>query len=247
MKRKIKVMIAEDEELLLNSLCRNIQALDDDFTIIGTAQNGKDLLEMVEEYTPDVIFTDIQMPQMNGLQLIKYIDEKYPRIIKVIVSGYDRFEYARTALRFNVMEYMLKPIVKTDLKNILNKIKEELNWDSEEETKVEKLVTVENIILEIEEIIKQNYKKEIDFAELAATYHYNDVHLSRLFKSEIGMSPAKYITMLRMEKASKLLKNNPKMSVAEIGSYVGYSSPMYFNRAFKSYMGNTPGEYRTNG
>lgn len=96
-----------------------MSAVSADFEIIGKAFNGKDALEIIRHDRPDIVFTDIRMPIMDGLELARVISESYPEIAVVVLSGYDDFSYARTALIYRVRNYLLKPVKTEELSELL--------------------------------------------------------------------------------------------------------------------------------
>ena len=110
MTAQFKVVVAEDEELLLNSLVRKIQDVDKDFTIAGAAQTGTQAYDLACRLEPDVLITDIRMPVMSGIELLEKVRERYPMMQFIIVSGFSDFEYARSAIRLQVSDYLLLPI-----------------------------------------------------------------------------------------------------------------------------------------
>lgn len=105
-----QVFIAEDEPAALQHLCNIIKIKCPDFQVAGTAENGQEALEQLERVNPDILITDVRMPVMDGIMLVKRVKEKYPDILTVIVSGYQEFSYAQSALRFGVCDYILKPV-----------------------------------------------------------------------------------------------------------------------------------------
>lgn len=119
----LKVLIADDEE----KICQLIQKLIDwqslDMEIVGVANNGIEAFEMIENRMPDVVVTDIRMPGYDGLDLVKKTRELGLGVEFVIISGYRHFEYAQTAIKFGVSDYLLKPIRKDELTETLRKIK----------------------------------------------------------------------------------------------------------------------------
>lgn len=121
---QIKVLVVEDEILLLKNIQKKINAVSPNFIVLGEAFNGKEALEIIEHSHPDIVFTDIKMPIMDGLELSRIIYEKYPEICIVIVSGYDDFEYARSVLAYQVRDYLLKPLQLDVLKNLLFSLRE---------------------------------------------------------------------------------------------------------------------------
>lgn len=127
----IRVLVVEDEILILKNIKKKILATASDFVIVGEATNGKKALEMIQQFHPDVIFTDIRMPIMDGLELSRFINEAYPEIFTVIISGYSDFEYAKTALKNRVYDYLLKPIRLEELKRLLSALSTEIKQKRE--------------------------------------------------------------------------------------------------------------------
>ena len=118
----LKVLIADDEIniiLLIKSLIdRKKTAVE----IIGEAGDGITALEMVRRLKPDVVITDIRMPGMSGMDLIRHVREEQIPVEFVIISGYSEFEYARSAIQYGVSDYLLKPIKKDELNDVLAKL-----------------------------------------------------------------------------------------------------------------------------
>lgn len=120
----IRVIIADDEE----RVCRLIQALVDwkslDMEVVGTASNGNEALVLLQKVNPDILITDIRMPGCNGLELIEQAKKICAQLHIMIISGYAHFEYAQSAMRYGVREYLLKPINKDELTAVLIRTKE---------------------------------------------------------------------------------------------------------------------------
>ena len=118
-----KAILVDDEFLTREAISKNTKWNDCGFELIGTAENGKEAIELLEKDLPDLIITDICMPVMDGLGLASYIYENHPEIKVIIISGYDDFEYAKKALKYEVADYILKPITSFELAEELEKIK----------------------------------------------------------------------------------------------------------------------------
>ena len=112
---KYTVVVAEDEELLLNNLVQKIQKADPDFQVTGTAQTGEQAFALVEKLTPDLVITDIRMPVMDGMALLTKVRSQFPFTKFIITSGFSDFEYAKKAITLKVSDYLLKPVDKSDL------------------------------------------------------------------------------------------------------------------------------------
>ena len=108
----ITVLVAEDEKPLLRGIKKFIEEIDSRFTVVKCAVNGKEAMDYLSVNQVDVVFTDINMPLVDGLELMKYLREEHPETVVIVISGYSDFEYAQKAIRYGVKEYLLKPIVK---------------------------------------------------------------------------------------------------------------------------------------
>lgn len=124
---KIKTLVVEDEPKIAEGICGKITSLDDDFAVVGKAYNGKEALAKIEELNPHVVFTDIAMPEMDGMELVREIRKRNPNMIIVIVSGYSDFSYAQKAIRYGVFNYLLKPLQEDSLLETMFDIKKRLS------------------------------------------------------------------------------------------------------------------------
>lgn len=93
-----KVLLVDDEQIILDSMQKVIDWEKWGFTICALADCGERACQLLTEYEPDLVITDVMMPQMNGLELAEYISANFPRTEVVIISGHDEFDYARTAM-----------------------------------------------------------------------------------------------------------------------------------------------------
>lgn len=134
-----KVILVDDEFLMRDSISRNTKWNECGFELCGTAENGKEAIELLEKELPDLILTDICMPVMDGLGLSAYVHENHPEMKVIIISGYDDFEYAKRALKYEVADYILKPITSFELAEELLKIRKKLDDSKEKRIQVEKI------------------------------------------------------------------------------------------------------------
>ena len=105
-----KVLLVDDEVLIREAIRQNIHWEEMGFELIASCENGKQAMEVIEKTPPDLVLTDIYMPYVDGIGLARYIHEHCPDTRTIIISGYDEFEYAKQAVRYQVMEYILKPV-----------------------------------------------------------------------------------------------------------------------------------------
>lgn len=121
-----RIMLVDDEAQVRQSIAEKIDWETAGFELVGEAENGRDALEKIEYMAPDVVFTDISMPYMDGLELAQQLQRFYPSVKVVLFSGFDEFEYAKQAIALNVAEYILKPINKEELLKVLARLHKSL-------------------------------------------------------------------------------------------------------------------------
>ena len=122
-----KVLVVEDEDVIRRNIVNFIKRFSADFEVVGDAENGLRALEIYNENEPDIVITDILMPQMDGIQLIEKLRQDNREIAFIIISGYDEFAYAQSAMRLNVFDYLLKPFLPQQLADVLLKVKESID------------------------------------------------------------------------------------------------------------------------
>lgn len=118
----IKLLIADDEHIVIDSIKFIIDKYVHDVEVVGSAKSGKEAIEKSLQLKPDVVFMDIHMPGINGIDAIRHIREHNREIIFVIITAYEYFQYAKDAVNLGVYEYMLKPLNKNAIIEILQDI-----------------------------------------------------------------------------------------------------------------------------
>lgn len=227
--------------------------MDLDIKVIGSYSNGKDAwthISKLGEGELDVLITDIKMPMMDGLKLIEHLRDK--SIATIVLSGFSEFEYARKALRYGAKDYLLKPVDKTNLYDLLIRIGQER---SENEQITESMAAAQphetvskekdhHVIEQMKTIVEQEYGKNFEMERIAESVGMSANYLSRLFKQETGITLTDYLIDIRIEKAKQFLTDHPNLKNYEISQLVGYSDPVYFNKLFKKMVGETPKDFK---
>ena len=133
------VLLVDDEEEVTQIIMKKIDWESMGFSVIGSANNGVKALEMVEEFQPDVVMTDIRMPYMDGMELAGRIKAEFPSTKILLFTGFDEFEYAQEAIHLEVEEYVLKPVNASELTRVFTRVKEKLDQEISEKRNVETL------------------------------------------------------------------------------------------------------------
>ncbi len=154
----IKVMIVDDEHLgrALIKLGTDWEA--NGFEILGEANSGKSALDFMRHNVPDVLFTDICMPFMDGLELSERVREEYPQVRIIIMTGHREFEYAQRAVKLGVTEFLLKPVNNEDVLKVILKLKREITEQREKEREISNIRTQLSDSLPI---VKEHFLKDL--------------------------------------------------------------------------------------
>ncbi|MCH3971548.1 MAG: response regulator [Oscillospiraceae bacterium] len=244
--RIYKYIVAEDEPLIRRNVLKKIGALNLPFAAAGDAGDGATALKLVEEHLPHIVITDIRMPVMDGLTLAHHLYENHPQVHCIILSGYDDFKYAQEAIKYNVNDFLLKPVKPEELKKALHRVL--LQLDAEHQSQDELQIqgeSAEELNTLLVDYLRANYRTDISLGRLAEQFGFSQEYLTKTFKKYNQDTPLKYIGKLRIASAKQLLLNEPGMEIKKIGEYVGYPDSFYFSRVFKSNTGEYPSEYRT--
>lgn len=134
---KYQVLLVDDEKIYLDYLQKMINWESMDCEICGCAQNGEEAIQMVEEKTPDIVFMDINMSQMDGLDACEVLQDRKSSVKVIIMTAYNEFSFAHRAIRLNVFDYLLKPFDEEELSKALKKciaeIRKERNYEKNQE------------------------------------------------------------------------------------------------------------------
>ena len=134
-----KVLLVDDEALIREAISENIQWEEMGYRLIGTCENGKQAMEAIEAEQPDLLLTDINMPFVDGMELTKFVYENYPDTKVIIISGFDEFEYAKNAVKYQVLEYILKPITPMEFLETLQRVKKMFDERRESQRNMKKI------------------------------------------------------------------------------------------------------------
>lgn len=237
----LRVVIIDDEELSKQGLRQLVESKWEQFVVVGEASDGAEGLRMVQEKMPDVLITDIKMPHMDGLEMLRSINEIDRDIKTIIVSGHDNFEYAQRAIRMGAIDYVLKPVHIKEFLTLLDRVARQYETKRPAETDGYRLVIQRSL-----EYIHQNYHMPLSLREIADRANMSESYFSRLFKSEIGMNYQEYLLRYRIEQAKMYLKTT-NIKIYKIAGLVGYTDEKYFHVIFKRIVGCTPAKYRESG
>ncbi len=236
------IMIADDQKAICESLLDFLKHEFPSLYCLGAYYNGSDLYNALKEQIPDILITDIRMPGCSGLEICKYIRQHSKTTQIILISGYQEFEYARTALEYQVLQYLVKPYSSKKLFCALQHAISSL----------EQLHKAKPILVDFDSTpnaIKAYIEKSFAYPDLstsyiAATFNLSNNYANDIFRRQYHSTITEYINEYRIKKACEMLDSSSTVNLEEISIACGYNSQAYFNRVFKRFMGVTPSEYR---
>lgn len=246
-----QILIVDDEPSVCQGMKQLINWKDYGFQIADTAGNGQQALELQRKKHYDLIITDLKMPVVDGIELIKRLAEEKEECKVIIVSAYGEFSYAQTAMRYGVQYYLLKPVDEKVLCGYLSKIAEDLaegvrvSEKNSDQQYFERQynMSVNGVVTELRRYINEHYNESLTLNSLSKIYNFSPVYLGRLFKKETGTSFNEYLNKCRINAAKDYISRGINMTY-EIAELVGYKDVNYFYKCFKDMTGCTPKEYK---
>lgn len=241
----LHVLIVDDEWLDLEGLRDQIPRLLLPPMEIHTAESGIHALQVIQDVPVDILITDVNMPQLSGIDLAGIVKEKYPDAEILFVSGYDDFEYARQALALSAVWYLLKPVQDDELLTALLRAVSRLGAKGRgEESPAVQKSREELLTDQVCQYVFAHLSERITLADIAGELHYSANHLGKIVQEVLGMNFSAYLQKTRLSYAAHLLREKKQMGVGEIAHLTGYTSSDSFARVFRQEYGLTSREYR---
>jgi YesN/AraC family two-component response regulator len=233
-----KVLLVDDEPVILEGLRKIVPWADYNCETPETARDGLDAREKIETLRPDIVFTDIKMPNEDGLTLIAALRSSYPNMQIALLTGYRNFEYAQAAIKFGVARFLLKPSKMTEIIEALEAMTAKLSPDAPPNQEAGSFIANEAL-----KFMRANYNKKITLEDAAKNAYVSKWHLSRLLSEFTKKSFLDNLNEIRISKAKTLLLD-PSLKVGDISDMVGFSDASHFAKLFKKFAGVSANEYR---
>ena len=248
----LKVLVVEDEEMIRKGIVLAVDWAALDCVVVGEASNGAQALEAVERYDPSLIITDLKMPVMDGLEMLRQLRERGNNAFVIILTAYDSFSYAQTALRLGAVDFLLKPFHDGELEQAVTRLKQRMDRAGQGGEKGPAPLPLPELkkgdkskyVLEAMAYIGEHYHEpNIGVAAIAQHLGISEGHLSHTFKKETDYTLLNYLTRYRIHRAMELLRDC-RLKVYEVAEQVGNRDIAYFSATFKKLVGMSPSEYQ---
>lgn len=251
----MKILIVEDEKNIAQGIHDIIKRLCPITCTIYMAYDGQEACDSYMDSHIDLVITDIRMQQMNGLDMIEKFSRHNPSVQYLIISGYDNFSYAQRAIRFHVVDYLLKPVDKEALLAAVQAAYDRLpeSYQKKLDHRLPKLPYFEFQLLrdtypaslkKLVSYLQKNYMTDISLQSFAQEYMMNPNYLSSLLKKYTDHNFSFLLDYVRVCKAAEFLLYDQDLPVSEISYLVGYNHERRLYQAFQKRLGCTPGEFR---
>lgn len=243
----LKVLVVEDEEMIRKGIILTVDWTSLNCIVVGEATNGEEGLEAARRLAPDLIITDLKMPKMDGIEMLRRLRNEGCGANVIILTAYDIFPYVQSALRLGAVDYLLKPYHDGDLEKAILQLQDRAaTWQADARlSEVPRKGDKSRYVQEAMEYIHAHYNDpDISIGAIAQSLNISEGYLSHTFKKETDNTLLSYLTRCRISKAMELLKDC-RVKVYEVAEMVGYRDIAYFSTTFKKYCGISPSEYQT--
>ncbi len=244
------VVIIDDEPIIVEGLSKAVPWEKWDCYVAATAESGQSGVEIIQKENPDILFSDIRMPGMDGLAMIAALKSEHPHMQIAILTGFRDFEYAREAIRLGVTRFLLKPSKMEELEEAVSVMVQNLSH-MKERTEDGKAVQEEPeetaagsfIAQNAVKYIEENYMEKLKLSDVADHVYVSQWHLSKILNQHVEKSFSDILNQTRIEKAKELLWE-PSLRIGDIAEKVGFLDMAHFSRVFKKFTGLSANEFR---
>lgn len=256
-----KVVLIDDEEIIVEGLKKVIPWSDYDCEVVATAGDAKSGAQAIRENSPDILFTDIRMPNMDGLTMLAGLKAEFPDMQVTVLTGFRDFEYAKRAINLGVTRFLLKPSKLNEIEEALQVMTGNLKnrvyvppveEPSSEETAEEQDTGDQKdgansfIVRKALEYIETHYAEKLTLTELAEKTYVSQWYLSKLLNKYTNQSFSDLLNQTRINHAKPLL-DDPSLKIYEISDMMGFNDVTHFSKIFKKLEKISPNEFRNRG
>lgn len=243
-----RVVLIDDEAIIVEGLRKVVQWENYDCVIAGTADSGASGLELIRREKPDILFMDICMPGLDGLNMLADLRSEFPNMQVTILTGYRDFAYAQQAIYLGVTRYLLKPSKMAEILEavqiMVEKLKSIATPGAEEQEEATAQASAGNFIVNSAvQYIRAHYAERLTLQAVAESCYVSQWHLSKLLSKHVGKNFYDVLNEVRIQEAKRLLEDG-SLRIGHVGERVGYTDNAHFARIFKKMTGQSAAEYR---
>ncbi|MFA9379643.1 MAG: response regulator [Acetanaerobacterium sp.] len=252
------ILVIDDDIQIVKGITTIIRNMNLEGVEMLAASNAMDALDILKYNRADLVITDIDMPMMSGLDLVREAKEWNYCQNFIILSGYDNFEFMRKAIQYGITDYLLKPINKEELQRLVQNIHAKL-WGDRDAEPIRMLNSIPSIpiynietdpqrlpekLARIVQYLQLHFRQDLSLEKLGEVFHLNPNYICTLFQSHMQTTFLQYINCLRLQKGVALLLNQSDLPVEKVAVSSGFINERQFYKTFKKLVGTTPGAFR---
>lgn len=240
-----RVVLIDDEAIILEGLKKVVDWIGFGCEVVATAQNAASGSKVIRQYQPQIVFTDIKMPDQDGLTMLAGLRSEFPAMEVTVLTGYRDFSYAQEAIRLGVTRLLLKPSKMDEINEAMRTMTENLRGAGipHEEAEEDDKSAGSFLVREAMQFMEQRFADKLTLQDVADQCYISQWHLSKLLNRHMEKSFYDLLNEIRIKKAQQLL-TDPRLKIGDIGERVGYCDPGHFARTFKKITGMSAYEYR---
>ena len=243
-----RVILIDDEPLIVEGLKKVVRWEEYQCTVVATAEDAEKGAELIRTLQPDILFTDIRMPGVDGLTMLAGLRSEFPDLQVTVLTGFRDFAYAQEAIRLGVARFLLKPSKMDEIREALACMtarleKEHTEQSTEQEEPEERENAGSFLVNRALDYLEEHYAEKLTLQEVADACYVSQWHLSKLLNRYTKKNFYDLLNNRRIRAAKELLAD-PSLRIGDIGEMIGYADPAHFARVFRKIAGMSANEYR---
>ncbi len=241
-----KVVLIDDESIITEGLQKVVDWSAYNCQVAALAQDAVSGMESIRKYRPDIVFTDIKMPGVDGLTMLAGLKGEFPQMQIAVLTGYRDFEYAQRAIHLGVSRFLLKPSKMEELNETLEYMTGVLGRSpllGKSEPRPETEDPNSFLVRQACDYISAHCAQRFSLQDVADHCYVSQWHLSKLLNKHLNQSFYDLLNTVRIQQAKQLMAD-PALRISEVAERVGYTDTAHFSRVFKRLEGISAGEWR---
>ena len=243
-----RVILIDDEPLIVEGLKKVVRWEEYRCTVVATAEDAEKGAELIRTLQPDILFTDIRMPGVDGLTMLAGLRSEFPDLQVTVLTGFRDFAYAQEAIRLGVARFLLKPSKMDEIREALACMtarleKKHAEQSAEQEEPEERENAGSFLVNRALDYLEEHYAEKLTLQEVADACYVSQWHLSKLLNRYTKKNFYDLLNNRRIRAAKELLAD-PSLRIGDIGEMIGYADPAHFARVFRKIAGMSANEYR---
>ena len=241
-----KVVLIDDESIITEGLQKVVDWSAYNCQVAALAQDAVSGMESIRKYRPDIVFTDIKMPGVDGLTMLAGLKGEFPQMQIAVLTGYRDFEYAQRAIHLGVSRFLLKPSKMEELNETLEYMTGVLGRSpllGKSEPRPEAEDPNSFLVRQACNYISAHCAQRFSLQDVADHCYVSQWHLSKLLNKHLNQSFYDLLNTVRIQQAKQLMAD-PALRISEVAERVGYTDTAHFSRVFKRLEGISAGEWR---